>query len=321
VRTECGIRGSNRHTIHEVADESPVEIPPDIFRRVQERIAAPFTRINRADPAILAADLLNGTKSRRRAEVFQRYVPLLGKKLLEVGSGCGVNLIVWSREFGVDAFGVEPGLAGFESSFEISQDLLPANGLERSRVQDAVGEALPFADETFDLVYSANVLEHTNDPQQVLAESFRVLRIGGTLHVEVPNFLSYYEGHYLIPVPPLVHRGLLPFWVKHVFRRDPAFARTLRTEINPIWCRRTIRALRGRFELEILSLGEDVFLDRLAAPFEFETPQMQSRLAGTVRLVQRLNVKNWIGRMIVAAQGYFPIYLTVRKRGNERRKS
>ena len=310
-----------RHTIRGVTTENPVDVPSDIFRRVQERIAAPFTLINGADSATLAADLLNGIKSRRRAEVFQRYVPLRGKKLLEVGSGCGVNLVVWSREFGVDAFGIEPGLAGFESSFEISQELLPVNGIDKARVRDAVGEALPFPDESFDLVYSANVLEHTNEPARVLAESFRVLRTGGTLQFEIPNFLSYYEGHYLIPIPPLLWRGLLPFWVKYVFRRNPAFARTLHTEINPVWCRRTLRGLGGNFELEALSFGEDVFLDRLAAPFEFETPQMQSRLAGTVRLIQRLNVKNWMGRMIVAAQGYFPIYLTVRKRGNERRKS
>ena len=291
-----------------------VHVPDEVFRRVRDAIAAPFARINGADPEVLAADLLNGAKSSRRAEVLQRYARLRGRKILEVGAGCGVNLIVWSKEFGIDGYGIEPGLAGFETSFDVSQELLPLNALENTRVRDAVGEELPFPDESFDVVYSANVLEHTNDPERVVAESLRVLKPGGTLHFEVPNFLSYYEGHYLVPEPPLLWRWVLPFWVRFVFRRDPAFARTLRTEINPFWCRRVLRKLAKRYDIEILSLGEDVFLDRLGAPFVFETPQMQSRLGTAVRLIQRLNFRNWIGRLIVAARGYFPIYMTVRKR-------
>ena len=38
--------------------------------------------------------------------------------------------------------------------------------------------SLPFANDTFDIVYSANVLEHTERPLDVLFESLRVLRPG-----------------------------------------------------------------------------------------------------------------------------------------------
>jgi ubiquinone/menaquinone biosynthesis C-methylase UbiE len=103
--------------------------------------------------------------------------------------------------------------------------LFEANGLDPARITNASGEALPFGDESFDVVYSANVLEHTDNPELVVGESLRVLRRGGLFHMEMPNFLSYFEGHYMIVQPPLVWKWMLPVWVR-LFGRDPEFART-----------------------------------------------------------------------------------------------
>jgi hypothetical protein len=66
-------------------------------------------------------------------------------------------------------------------------------------------------------------------------------------------------------------------------------------------------------ETEMLSLGDEIFLDRLAQPFHFEMKSTARKLQTVIAAVQRLNVGNWIGRMIVAAQGYYPIYLTLRR--------
>jgi hypothetical protein len=41
-----------------------------------------------------------------------------------------------------------------------------------------------------------------------------------------------------------------------------------------------------------------------------------ARLGKLMRVFQRLNLGNWIGRLIVSAQGYYPIYLTVRRKAN-----
>jgi SAM-dependent methyltransferase len=162
-------------------------------------------------------------------------------------------------------------------------------------------------------VYSANVLEHTSDPARVLAESVRVLKRGGLLHMEMPNHLSYFEGHYMVVQPPIVWKPMLAWWVGIVFGRDPAFARALHTEINPAWCRRTIREVDRAYPLELVSLGGDIFLERLSKPFRFETQMAAGRIGKLVGMMQRLNGANWIGRLIVALQGHFPIYLTVRK--------
>ncbi len=288
-------------------------IPTQVVESARRTIGTFFQPLNKADPETNIQDFLDLSKSLKRAQILQRYVPLRSKKLLEVGSGFGTNLALWIKQFGVDGYGVEPSGVGFDEGFAGSQEVLAANGIDPARIVDASGEALPFPDESFDIVYSANVLEHTADPERVLAEAVRMLRKGGILHMEMPNFLSYFEGHYLVFQPPIVWKPILPWWVRWVCRRDPAFAKTLQTQINPLWCRRTIRKLSGASPLEIVSLGDDLFLERLSETFRFETKVVAGRLGKVVSSLQRANRGNWMGRLIVAFQGYYPIYLTVRK--------
>jgi SAM-dependent methyltransferase len=188
------------------------------------------------------------------------------------------------------------------------------NGLSPEKIVISQGETLPFADASFDIVYSANVIEHTNDPRQVLCESLRVLRPGGVLHFEMPNFTSYFEGHYFVMMPPLLHKTMLPWWVKTVFRRDPAFARTLRTEINPVWLRRTLRDLGTNQHLRVISLGEEVFRDRLkAASFNFQQSAVRAILSPVINVLRRLNAGSLAANLFILLQAHYPIYLTVAK--------
>ncbi len=50
------------------------------------------------------------------------------------------------------------------------------------------GQTLPFENNSFDLVYSAFVLEHTTDPTRFLSEAIRVLQPRGHLVLLCPNF-------------------------------------------------------------------------------------------------------------------------------------
>jgi ubiquinone/menaquinone biosynthesis C-methylase UbiE len=290
-----------------------IVVPAKIFETVAESMGAFFEPISRVDRKTSSRDFLDLAKSYKRAEILKRYTSLDSKKLLEVGSGYGTNLAVWLRHFNVDAYGVEPGGEGFNQGYLASRELLAANGMDPERVCNATGEHLPFPDESFDIVYSANVLEHTENPEQVLKESVRVLRRGGLLHMEMPNYLSYFEGHYMVMQPPIIWKPLLPWWVRFVIRRDPAFARTLQTQINPVWCRRMVKEIARTHPLELISLGDDLFLERLSHNFVFETTVVAGRLQGLIGVLRTINRGNWVGRVIVALQAHYPIYLTVRK--------
>ena len=77
---------------------------------------------------------------------------LEGRRLLEIGSGVGTVLRV-ARERGIDAWGIEPDFLGCRAG--------RANLREhqvRQAITCAIGELLPFADSTFDVVCSFQVL-------------------------------------------------------------------------------------------------------------------------------------------------------------------
>jgi len=59
----------------------------------------------------------------------------------------------------------------------------------------AQAEALPFADASFDVVFSHEVLEHVRDDQLCAQEMVRVVRPGGRILIFVPNRLYPFETH------------------------------------------------------------------------------------------------------------------------------
>jgi SAM-dependent methyltransferase len=290
----------------------PIIIPDSVRAPANKSIGRFFESLSKTPPETCADDFLSLEKLHKRAQLLERYSPLSNKKLLEIGSGFGTNLATWIKFYRVDGYGTEPDGVGFGDSFSASRELFIANGIDPERIISCKGEAVPFPDASFDIVYSANVLEHTEVPLKVLEEALRVLRPGGILHFEMPNFLSYYEGHYMVLQPPILWRSLLPQWMS-LLGRDPSFARTLRTEINPVWCRRAVKQLTKKYPVKLISLGDDIFLDRLAQPYQFEMGRTAKDLRTVIAFLQRVNVGNWIGRIIVAAQGHYPIYLTLRR--------
>ena len=72
--------------------------------------------------------------------------------------------------------------------------------------------ALPFADETFDLIVCTEVLEHLLWPQKLLTEARRILCYDGKLLLSVPNItsLTYRISWMLGHIPSCAASGNLP---------------------------------------------------------------------------------------------------------------
>lgn len=181
------------HPATETVGEEFCVIPRSAYEQVEMGLGKFFEPITGIKAEVSAIDILDASKAPRRYAILSRYIDPRGKQVLEVGSGYGTNLIVWSKKFGLDMTGIEPEGEGFESTIEVSRNLCQLNGVDPQRINTYQGENLPFPDESFDIVYSANVLEHTQQPDRVLEEAIRILRPGGLLHFELPNYLSYFE--------------------------------------------------------------------------------------------------------------------------------
>ena len=63
----------------------------------------------------------------------------------------------------------------------------------------ATAAALPFADDTVDVVFTSNLLEHVDAPEAVADELLRVVRPGGVLVLSYTNWLSPWGGHETSP--------------------------------------------------------------------------------------------------------------------------
>ena len=287
-------------------------ITPEALARVRDTQGFYFSPLMKIDPTRFAADTLNPRKAEDMAAVLEEYVSLAGKKVLEIGAGCGVTHIVWMKKFGVDGWGIEPEGEGFEASAGIARALIRANGLDPARIKDAHGEALPFPDSSFDIVYSSNVLEHVDDPAKVLREAFRVLKPGGTLQIVCPNYLSYFDGHYGALHPPVFSNRFFRGWMKWVYRKDPSFAATIRTQVNAVWARRQLKAIAREMPIEVLTLGEAKFLERMDT-LAFGQWMRMGVVSRLVHVARALRINKLLARLIVLLRGWTPLIITARK--------
>lgn len=100
-----------------------------------------------------------------------------GKKLLDIGCGTGYVAALYASG-GAKVTAVDIA----QQSVELTKKRLAWKGLEAD-VRQANAEALPFDDNSFDVVTSYGVLHHTPDTLQALREVHRVLRPGGVVHL------------------------------------------------------------------------------------------------------------------------------------------
>lgn len=91
--------------------------------------------------------------------------------------------------------------AGFAVGLEVERErgaealALCKSKSQQGAVINAVGEELPFAAESFDLILSHEVLEHVADDRKCVEEIVRTLKPGGRLVLFVPNRGYPFETH------------------------------------------------------------------------------------------------------------------------------
>lgn len=115
---------------------------------------------------------------------FAQFADSEGLRVLEVGVGMGADYEQWLRA-GAIATGVDLS----DASLRRARQRCGHTGLQHD-LRQADAENLPFADNSFDVVYSYGVMHHSPDTQKCLDEAWRVLKPGGTARIMLYHHAS-----------------------------------------------------------------------------------------------------------------------------------
>jgi ubiquinone/menaquinone biosynthesis C-methylase UbiE len=109
-----------------------------------------------------------------------------GRTLLEVGCGIGTDLVRFAQN-GARVTGVDLS----STAIELAKRNFALHGLTAVDLRVANGEALPFDDGSFDVVYGHGVVQYTSDGPRLIRECHRVLKPGGEAIFMVYNRISW----------------------------------------------------------------------------------------------------------------------------------
>jgi SAM-dependent methyltransferase len=123
---------------------------------------------------------------------FVNFSAYGGKRLLEVGVGLGTDLVQFAKA-GADVSGIDitqRHLALAARNFEV-------RGLQ-ANLQYASAAAIPFENDSFDVVYSFGVLHCTDNTVRCLTECHRVLKPGGELILAMYYKYSFFHAYTIL---------------------------------------------------------------------------------------------------------------------------
>lgn len=113
--------------------------------------------------------------SRRVRDLLEKFQPIpKDARVIEVGSGAHGLIFCFDAEGRV---GVDPLAVHYRGLFPLWQ--------RRVQTVAAVGESLPFKNESFDVVLCDNVVDHAESPPRIVRELVRILAPGGLLYFTV----------------------------------------------------------------------------------------------------------------------------------------
>jgi len=123
----------------------------------------------------------------RRLGLMARWADLRDARVLVAGCGVGMYASQIRQRY-------TPQVEAFDIEYERVQ--VARHGIPTALV--SAGEALPYAESSFDVVLSHEVLEHVDDDRRSLQEMLRVAKVGGRILLFCPNRWYPFEthGHY-----------------------------------------------------------------------------------------------------------------------------
>jgi SAM-dependent methyltransferase len=298
----------NKHSDREGIKEELRIIAGNMKRKVAGVIAGWLEGVTFTDFEAAAETHLSPEHVEEKITAIQRYLPgylTPEKKILEVGCGFGAFTVFCRAMYGYLTCGIEPDTLARNLAHELAE----LAGVD-CPIENSTGENLPFANQSFDFVYSSNVLEHVQDPARVLAESVRVLKPGGYLFFTYPNYCSFWEGHYGVPWIPCLSKPLAKAYVR-LFGRNPRYIDSLHF-LNVGVTNRMVKPFLD--QVEVVTFGADLWQERMRT-LKFGAWGQTSKLKKALTLIHKLPFLLEFGILFGKTMSwYYPIVLVLRKK-------
>lgn len=137
-------------------------------------------------------------------ELFRPFVSFEGKIVLELGCNKGYLINSFSQTEKFDAIGAELD----SEALKIARE----NYGDKIKFVQSTPTSIPLPDESVDIIYTIDTVEHLSKPREIFEDCLRVLRPGGTFLVHFGAWLTPYGSHLedIIPMP----------WANAVFSMD-----------------------------------------------------------------------------------------------------
>jgi len=125
---------------------------------------------------------------------FQPYINLKGKNVLDVGCGLGGKELFYLLKGAKSVTGLDISQTNVQLAQSCSTEREPDRS-RRPRLVVADAAAMPFVENSFDVVISTYTFEHLAHPARVWWEIQRVTRPGGEVFVSFPPYFSPWGAH------------------------------------------------------------------------------------------------------------------------------
>lgn len=142
-----------------------------------------------------------------------------GRKILEIGGGVGFCYL-WLKKQGMNITSIEPSQFG-GNNYEVGLKIMKIAGVDSSGWLSFSADEVGKLGQSYDFIFSNNVLEHIDNLEESLQALCEVMSSGGSMTHTCPNYLVPYEPHFGIL--------LVPFFPKF----SEIFNRSLK--VDPLW--------------------------------------------------------------------------------------
>jgi SAM-dependent methyltransferase len=160
----------------------------------------------RTMPDILPAASTQYYRQREIALIQHHFGSLRGKKILKLdlwNEAVNTRILNWMDDQGADTYGLD---ISHITASRARHNSLSTNG--RLRILQSDIRFLPFANNSFDFVYTMGTIEHVEEYEIVLQEIRRVLKIRGRTIIGVPHKWDIFLRPLLVKVLDLLGKYL-----------------------------------------------------------------------------------------------------------------